>query len=265
MINITVCMKVIIDPEAPLSIFKIDRENRKALPLSGMPPVMSPFDENALEAALKIKEKHECKITILSMGKTLPKAILHKSLAAGADDIIALEDKEFDDLDPFTTSHILGNAIQKIGNYNLIFTGRQAADWDEGIVWAGIADLLDIPAVTIARKVDIKDNKIIVERCVHDGIEVIETDMPALVTFSNEAGELRSVSIKALMGAKKKNIIKWSAEDIDYVKTNCIKVSDLFEPLMDETDCHFINGENDEEKGRNLALELMDGILRLQQ
>ncbi len=263
MIHIVVCMKIIIDPEAPLSIFKIDRENRRALPPSGTPPVMSSFDENALEAALRIKDSNECKITILSMGKRLPKAVLQKSLAAGADDVITLEGPEFDDLDPFTSAHILASAIKKIGNCDLLFTGRQAADWDAGIVWAGISELLDIPAVTIAQKAEIQDKRLVVERCASDGIEVIETDMPALVTFSNEAGELRNTSLKALMNVKKKEFIKWSSEDVDYTKADFMRACDLFEPELNEVDCFFISGDEDMEKGRNLAIKLMDEVKNL--
>ena len=263
MINIVVCMKIIIDPETPLSIFKIDKENKRALPPSGTPPVMSTFDENALEAALRIKDSHECKIIILSMGKKLPKAVLQKSLAAGADDVIALEDPEFDNLDPFTSAYILANAIKKIENFNLIFTGRQSADWDAGIVWAGISDMLDIPAVTIAQKTEIQSNKLVVERCVSDGIEVIETDMPALVTFSNEAGELRSTSLKALMSVRKKEFIKWTSEDMAFTKTDFMNPMDLFEPELNEIDCFYVGGEKEVEKGRKLAIKLLDEVINL--
>ena len=263
MINIVVCMKVIIDPETPLSIFKIDKENRRAFPPSGTPPVMSPFDENALEAALRIKDSNECKITILSMGKKLPKAVLQKSLATGADDVIVLEDPEFDNLDPFTSAHILANAIQKIENFDLIFTGRQAADWDAGIVWAGISDLLDIPAVTIAQRTVIQNNKLVVERCTSEGIEVIETDMPALVAFSNEAGELRNTSLKALMNIKKKEFIKWTSEDVIFTKADFMNPFDLFEPEFNEADCFYVGGEDDVEKGRMLAIKLMNEVKTL--
>ena len=160
--NIIVCMKIIIDPEMPFSIFSIDRENKKPIPPSGMPPVFSPFDENALEAALRMKDEQDCNVTVLCMGQTLPKAVLQKALALGADEAVAVEDPEFDNLDPFSTAQVLANAIKKIGEYDLIFTGRQGADWDAGLVWAGIAELLDIPSITIARKATILDGKVTV-------------------------------------------------------------------------------------------------------
>jgi electron transfer flavoprotein beta subunit len=250
-------MKVISDPEVPLSLFKLDRENRKQIPPVGTSPLFSPFDENALEAALKIKDRMECTITLLSMGKSIPKALIQKAMALGVDDAVAIEGPEFEDLDAFTTIDALVNAIKKMNPFDLIFTGRQSADWDAGLVWAGIAERLDIPSLTIARKATIQDSNVIVERCVSDGIETIEANMPALVTFSSEVGESRYVSIPELMKAKKRKYTTWSAPDVDILKTPVMDLIDLFEPDLGNFDCHFIAGENDEEKGRNLAKTLL--------
>lgn len=85
-------MKVVIDPETPFPSFRIDREFKRPVLPTGVSPVFSPFDENALESALKIKDWRKCGVTILSLGKALPKALLQKALAAGADDAIAVED-----------------------------------------------------------------------------------------------------------------------------------------------------------------------------
>ena len=96
MLNIIVCMKVVTDPEAPSSTFRLDAEGRKVLPAQGVPPVLNPYDENSLEAALKIKEKQPCKITIISAGRSIPKAVIKKSLAVGADELILIEDEIFE-------------------------------------------------------------------------------------------------------------------------------------------------------------------------
>jgi electron transfer flavoprotein beta subunit len=256
-------MKIVIDPEMPFSIFKIDKENKIPVPPSGMPPVFGPFDENALEAALKIKDQHkECKITVLSMGKMLPKAILQKALAVGADEVVGVEGPEFDNLDAFSSAQVMSNAIKKIGGYDLIFAGRQGADWDAGLVWAGIADELGLPSTTLARKVEPQDGKVIVERCVADGIETIESDLPALVTFTSEAGDLRNVSLAALMKVKKKEIPKWSASDVGFEPSTLMDIKEFYEPDLGEVDCNIISGETPEEMGRNLAKQLKEeGIL----
>jgi len=97
MLNIIVCVKVVTDPEAPTSAFKIDPEGKHVLPAQGVPPVLNPYDENSLEAALKIKESQPVKITIISAGKSIPKAVIKKSLAVGADDLIVIEDEQIKD------------------------------------------------------------------------------------------------------------------------------------------------------------------------
>jgi electron transfer flavoprotein beta subunit len=258
---IIVCMKIIMDPEAPFSVFQIDRENRKPVPPPGMPPVFSPFDENALEAALQIKGVDPgCRITVLSVGRNLPKAILQKALALGADEAIAVEGPEFENLDPFTTARVMANAIKKIGTYDLIFTGRQSADWDAGIVWAGIAEFLDIPAITLARKVELLEGKAAVERCVSDGIELLESQLPALVTFTSEGGELRNVSLSALMKVKRMEIPRWSASDVGFQKADIIELRDFYEPDLGRIKCSMVPGENPQEKGRNLARLLKEEV-----
>jgi electron transfer flavoprotein beta subunit len=262
MISIIVCMKVVIDPEMPLSEFEVDRVQLRPIPPKGTPPLMNPFDENALEAALKIKDGRECKVTILSMGSSLPKAVLQVPLATGADEIITVEDPQFEHLDAINTAHALAAAIKKIGNYDIVFTGRQASDWDSGMVWAGIAELLDIPSVTIARKAEVSDGKIVVERNGTDGIEIVECSLPALVTFSSEVGELRYPTIPALQKAKKKEIQRWSASHIEFNKAHIMEVRDLYIPDFGTANCHFVLGADPEQKGRDLARRLMDdGII----
>jgi electron transfer flavoprotein beta subunit len=262
MYSIVVCVKIIPDPEMPFSIFKVDKENKRPIPPSGTPPVISPFDENALEAALRIKDRHESKVTVLSLGKAIPRAILQKALAMGTDEAIVIEDPEFESLDPFSTADALASAIKKIGRYDLVFAGRQAGDWDAGIVWAGMAELLNLPSITIAFKAEIDHGKVIAERCVSDGIEVLESEMPALITFSSEVGESRYVSLQALMKAKKQKIIAWSASDLDVRKRRVMEMRDLYEPDLGLIECTLVPGDTPEERGRNLAKKLVsEGLL----
>ncbi len=251
-------MKIVIDPEMPFSEFRVDRENKKPVPPAGVPPLFSPFDENALESALRIKDGRECRITVLSVGKTLPKALLQKTLAAGADEAVAVDDPECERLDSFATARILAGAIRKLGGCDLVFTGRQAADWDAGVVWAGIADILDLPCVTLARGIDVRDGTIIVERCASDSIEVVEAPLPALVTVSSEAGELRGITLPALIKAKKREITRWSAFDVGFEPRKIIELADLFIPEAEIVDGYAVPGESPREKGRNLARWLME-------
>ncbi|MDP7242233.1 MAG: hypothetical protein QF639_05665, partial [Rhodospirillales bacterium] len=152
--RVIVCVKQIPDPEIASSLFKVDEAARRVIPVPGLPMVISPFDEQAVEAALRIKGKADAiTITILTLGPDSALTILKGALSMGADEGVHLCDAAFEGADSYATAVALTHAIQKIGDHDLILTGRQAADWDAGVVGCGIAELLDIPAVTLAKDV----------------------------------------------------------------------------------------------------------------
>jgi len=264
--NMIVCVKQVIDPEAPPASFKVDAASNKVVPPPGVPPVISPFDENAVEAALRIKDTHGGKITVLSLGINLLREVVKKPLSMGADELILLEDEAFADGDSWSTAYALAMAIKKIGDYDLVFCGRQAADWDAGQVGSGIAEILGLPSVTVARKVEVTDGKARVERVTADGYEVVEVSLPALITVSNELGEARYPTIKGIMGAKKVEPIVWKPADIGVeagqagVAGRQARLVKLFQPVR-EGKCEVIGGESAEEAGVNLALKLREAKL----
>lgn len=153
--NIVVCIKQVPDPEAPPSVYQADPDGRHII-CRGAPPVISTYDENALEAALKIKDSQECGITAISLGYKLSKVVLRKTLAAGADELVLLDDPAFVDLDGFATTALLKAAIIKLGRCDLVLAGIQAADTNAGIAGIGIAELLGIPCITNARAIEVK-------------------------------------------------------------------------------------------------------------
>ncbi len=261
--NMIVCAKQVIDPEAPPASFKIDPTSNKVVPPSGVSPVISPFDENAVEAALRIKDAQGGTITVISLGTNLLRDVVKKPLSMGADELILLEDEAFTEGDSWSTAYALAMAIKKIGDYDLIFCGRQAADWDAGQVGSGIAEILGLPSVTVAKKIDITDSKARVERVTADGYEVIEVSLPALITVSNELGEARYPTIRGIMAAKKKEPIIWKPADIevDPAKIGAsgrrAKVLKLFQPVR-EGKCEILEGESPEEAAVNLALKLRE-------
>ncbi len=259
MIKIIVCMKQVIDPEAPASMFRIDPEVKRAIPPKGTPPVLNPFDENALEAALKIKDTKDAEITVISMGPNLAKPVVRKSLAVGADKLMLLEDVVFVDLDSCSTAQILATAIKKMEEYDLILCGREASDTNAGQVGSGIADILGIPCITIARKIEVRDKKTRVERAVSDGYEVIEAPLPALVTASNEIGELRSAGIKLIMATQRKPVTIWSIQDIG-IELSTLRRTKMLKLFIPERNakCQMISGDTPEEAAENLALRLID-------
>jgi len=264
--NIIVCVKQVVDPEAPPSAFRIDPTANQMVPGPGVAFVISSFDEYAVEAALRIKDKQAARITILSLGSNLQRETVKKPLSMGADALILLDDEVFAGGDSYSTAYALAMAIKKIGSYDLILCGRQASDWDAGLVGAGIAEMLSIPSVTIARKIDVADGKARVERVVSDGYEVVETPLPALITVSNELGQVRYPTIKGIMAAKKIEPVVWKPADIGVDpsrigivgrQTSLLK---LFQPIR-EGKCEVIGGQTPEEAGANLAVKLREAKL----
>ncbi|MFA4836947.1 MAG: electron transfer flavoprotein subunit beta/FixA family protein [Dehalococcoidia bacterium] len=258
--NMIVCVKQVFDPETPAASFKIDPKAKRAIPPKDKPMVISPFDANAVEAALRVRDADKGgKITVLSMGGESAKEVVKQGLAMGADEGVLLTDPAFDDFDSFATASILAEAIKKIGQFDIIFCGRQEADWDAGQVGSGIAELLGIASVTPIKKIEIKDGKAVVERVLPDGYEVIEASLPLLVTVSNELGEPRYATLKGIMAAAKKKVTNWSSKDIPAVAAKN-KMLKLFIPVH-EAKCVFVTGETPEEAGANLATKIREAKL----
>jgi electron transfer flavoprotein beta subunit len=264
--NTIVCIKQVVDPEAPPAAFKVDAASNRMVLAASIPPVLDPYSEYALEAALRIKDAHGGRVTAISLGTGLLRDIVKKSLSMGADELILLEDEAFADGDSWSTAYALAAAIRRIGSYDLILCGRQAADWDAGQVGSGIAEMLDLPSVTVARKIDISDGKIVVERVTSNGYEVIEASLPAVVTVSSELGKPRYPTIRGIMAAKKKEPLVWQPADIGLRASQVgaagrrSRLVRLFQPLS-QVECQLIDGETPEEAGVNLAQKLREAKL----
>lgn len=254
-VKIIVCAKQIPDPEAPFSNVSVNVEKKEVL--VDAPDVISPYDENALEAAIRIKEAVGGKITVLSMGRKVSDTVLRKTVAAGADQLILLEDPAFERLESRSIAQVLSAAIKKIGEYDLILTGRQAGDWDSGQVGLILAETLGIPVVSLARSIKIKDSSVEVEKIVPVGYEVVEAKLPALVTVSNEVGELRYVARTKMMALLKRpmTIPKWGTKHLD-LKVEALKsvqLTELCAPPDMRRECVFIEGASPDEKAGKLA------------
>ena len=263
-LNIFVLAKQVVDPDMPMSAFRVDRDNRQVVTPSNIPPVVNGFDENAVEAALQIKDTQGASITVISMGKGFSMDVMKKPLSMGADELVLVQDEAFENLvDSTIAAHVLAAAVRKLGQFDLIICGRQASDWDNAQVPLGVAELLDVSCVTIGKKVEVGDGKVIVERIVPEGYEIVEAPMPALVTVSNELGQPRYPTLRGIMAATRKKPIVWNAQDlgIDPSQMNPrLYLVDLFVPVSEKR-CEFIEGQDDEEAGRNLALKLREARL----
>ena len=265
--NIAVCVKKIPDPEIPPAKFKLDEDSMQIIPPEGIPPVINPYDVQAVEIALRLKDKFGGNITTITIDTDADTNIIKHTLAMGADKGIILSDKGFKQLDSFSISYILSQAIKKIGDLNLVLCGRQAADWDEGIVGPLIAENLGLPLVTLAKEIDIANGKLKVIRVAFEDSQVICASQPALVTVSNEVGQPRLPSGWGIISASRKQIPIWNAEDIEAdlsqieEKKTRRKLVKLFIPEQRRS-CEIIQGGTPAEMSITLAERLIkEGVL----
>lgn len=254
-LSIIVCAKQIPDPEAPLSDVSVDAADKEVI--VDAPLVINPFDENALEAALQLQEDVGCKITVLSLGRKVSDTVLRKSLAAGADELILLQDNNFEKLDSHSVAAALADAIRKIGGYDLVLTGRQAGDWDSGQVGLILGEMLGLPCIGMAREIKVEDGNVVVKKNIPVGYEQVRARMPALVTVSNEVGELRYISRTRMMKMLRSrvSIPSWSGEDFvsNLDSLEKMEIVELSSPPDMSRDCEFIEGASPEEMADKLA------------
>ena len=246
-IKIVVCVKQIPDPEAPLGAAKVDLE-RKRMDVSALRQVINPFDENALEAALRIKEANDGEVMVFSLGHKLDASVLRKALAVGADKLVLLDDPQFEDLDSHSTAYALSSAIKKLGKYDLVLTGRQAGDWDSGQTGIVLGEMLGVASVNLARKIAIEDRHVSVEKIVPGGYEQVRASLPALVTVSNEVGDLRYPSMKMILLSRRQPIETWNAQSLEMGsdKTAGMGIMYLMPPPDLSRVCQFIEGDSPE-------------------
>jgi electron transfer flavoprotein beta subunit len=260
--NIIVCVKQVVDPEIPPAKFKIDPEAKRVIPPPGVPPVISVFDERAVEAACRLKDKQGGTITVISLGPAKAADVVKHAISMGADEGYVLQDEAFENLDSFGIAYVLGKAIQKIGGYDLVLCGRQSADWGNGQVGSILAEILGIPVVTLACDIQAVDGKLRIKRIVKDGYELVEAPMPSLVTVTSELGLPRLPAGMRIMIAARKQIPVWKAADIgaepaQLDKANAhTEVTGLSVPTR-KTECEMISGDSPSEAAANLASKLV--------
>ena len=265
--HIVVCVKQVPSPEAAFSMFKVDGEAKKVIPAAGLPLVMSPFDEQAVEAALRIRESvTEAKITAISIGPESARNQLKHALAMGADEGVLVNDETLVDAGSEATALALSRAIAQLGAVDLVLTGRQAADWDAGVVGCGLGEILGMPVVTFACKVEVDENVVRVERVLADGFETVEADLPAVVTVSNELGAARAPSLRETMRAARKPIAVRSAMQIGLRAEEIARVASrrvrerLYVPVK-EGRCELIAGADEAAQAVALAQRLREARL----
>ena len=179
-----------------------------------LPAIFNPEDLNALEQALRIKDKFPgTTITMLTMGPGRAAEIIREGMFRGADNGYLLTDRSFAGADTLATSYALSMAIRKIGDCDLIIGGRQAIDGDTAQVGPQVAEKLDLPQVTYAEEImKIENSKITIRRGIAGGVETVEAPMPLLITVNGSAAECRPRNAKLVQKYKRALGVQEKAE-----------------------------------------------------
>ena len=199
--KIVVCMKRVPDTAAKIRI----ASSGKSIDPAGIDYVINPYDEYGIEEALRIKEKQgQGEVIILTLGSEKAAPVIRNALAMGADKAILLKD-ESENHDSFSTAYALSKVLKEI-NPDIIFFGKQAVDDDNCQVGSMVAQILNLPCVAVINKLEISDRKAVAHRPIEGGVEVVETNLPAIFTAQKGLNEPRYASLKGIMAAKKKSL-----------------------------------------------------------
>jgi len=214
--NVVVLMKQVPDTTE----VRIDPVSN-TLVREGVPSIINPFDENAIEEGIRLVEKHGGRCTVLTMGPPQAEEALRRALAMGADEAVHVCGREFAGADTWATSYTLAQAIRQLGEFDLIICGKQTFEGDTAQVGPGVAEQLGIAQATYAIEVQVEGKKMQVKRVLEDRYETLEVRLPALITVVKQINEPRHPRLKNVMAAKKKPITVWRVDDLD-VKPNLI-------------------------------------------
>jgi electron transfer flavoprotein beta subunit len=213
--HIVVCIKQVPD-SAQIRVHPVTNTIMR----QGVPTIINPYDLFAVEEALRLRDKHDGIVTILTMGPPMAEESLRKTLTFGADRAVLLTDRFFAGSDTLATSFALASAIKKIGEtfepVDIVFTGKQTIDGDTAQVGPGIAKRLGLHQLTYVSRVSSLDfdvRAIEVERRAEGGVQALRTALPCLITMLEGTNEIRRGSLPAALKAARAEIVTWSAKD----------------------------------------------------
>ncbi len=209
--KIVVCVKQVPDAKD----VRLDPVTN-TLAREGVESIMNPYDQYALEEAVRLKEKLGGEVTVITMGPPQAAEVLRLAISCGADNGVLVSDRAFAGSDTWATAYTLAKAIAKLGTFDLFLCGKQAIDGDTAQVGPGLAVRMNLPYLTCVQKIRQADEKrLVAERMMDDGYDVVEIGLPALLTVVKDINEPRVPSLKGKMKAKKAVITTLSAADIE--------------------------------------------------
>jgi electron transfer flavoprotein beta subunit len=230
--NVIVCLKQV----PGTTEVKIDPQTNTLI-RQGIKNIINPFDTYALEAGVRLKEKHGGKVTVITMGPPQAEEALREAISLGADEAILLSDGAFAGADTWATAYTLSKAMARLGPYDIIICGRQTIDGDTGQVGPELAEMLQIPFVAYVSQIEeIAGGRMQVRRMVEEGHEVVEAPLPAVITVVKEINVPRLPSLRGIARSKSASIPIWNAQELDAdrdmvgLNGSCTRVIKVFFP-----------------------------------
>jgi len=255
-LKIVVCVKQVPDSAAKMAV------QDGQVTWGDAPLVLNPWDEYAVESALLLKESSNGEVTVLTVGEEGTNEALKIALAMGCNQAVMISDPALDEADSQVVAHVLATAIQKIGDVDLVFFGRQAIDGDMGVTSAQTARILGFPMlslVSVLEGVDTDAGTIQVERSIEEGRQIVEADLPVVISVSKDIGEPRYPSFMGIRKASRAKIPVWSLDDLGLsAPTSVVKWPEVHSPVTREISTTIVEGDSPQEIAEKLVDKIME-------
>ncbi len=262
MMRAIVCVKQVfdIDSRAPGSSIVLDQAGKRIEGAAGSRQLINGFDEQALEAALRLREHlGELEVIALSVGAQFNQDVMKRALAVGADDLVLVQDASLDTWDSRHIAVSLAAAIRYLGGADLVVCGRQASDWDNALVPFVLAEELGMACLSLARRVIVNGDEVEVERVLAEGVQVVSARLPVVVTVTSELGTLRYPTALAKLAAARRQARRLGLVDIGVPGQHVPAVEVVGLAFPDGgRDCRFVEAADGAEAGRRLAGILLE-------
>jgi electron transfer flavoprotein beta subunit len=252
-LKIVVCVKQVPDSAAKVVV------DDGRITWGDAPLVINPWDEYAVEAALNMKEAHSGSVIALTLGREDEKEAIKHALAMGCDEAIMLSDPALAGSDGAAAAQVMAAAIQKIGEVDLVFYGKQAIDTDTGTAPAMVARVLGWPALTLISTIDeVSGGKIKVQRGTEEGRQVVEGKLPAVISVIKDYGEPRYPSFMGIRKAARAVVPVWGLSDLG-IETPATVVTwpEVMNPPVKDIATEIIEGSSPQEIAEKLADKIM--------
>lgn len=258
-VHAVVCLKRVLDPEISAHRFRINDANKDA-EVPDAPHGMGPYDENALEVALVVKDRMPgVRVTALTYGPTSSEEILRKALSTGADDAVRVDGPQTS-RDPLFVAEVLAAAIRRMGDVGLVLVGLESGDWDSGQTGFALAEHLSAMSVSLVGSVTAQsDDRFSVRRVLESAEEDVKAQAPVVVSVTSDGkNTLRMAKVKDILAAKRKPITTVAVSDLSISPAERVLVEGVRLAETAVKQCEFVTGASGAEQGRALAQRLRE-------